>query len=256
VKIATFNVNNVNKRLPNLLAWLRSTKRDVVCLQELKAAQTEFPEAVLRKAGYSSAWVGQKTWNGVAILVRKSEIVVTRRALPGDAQDVQSRYIEAAVKGILIACIYAPNGNPQPGPKFDYKLGWLKRLNAHAGKLLKSGAPIAIAGDFNVVPTPLDIYPTKSWDKDALVQPQGRAAFAALFKKGWTDALRKCHPDEPMYTFWSYWRNRYERDAGLRIDRLLLSPVLRPRLGDAGVDRAIRDKPDPSDHAPAWIVLD
>jgi exodeoxyribonuclease-3 len=256
VKIATFNVNNVNKRLPNLLAWLKSSKPDVVCLQELKAAQGDFPEEPLRKAGYSAAWVGQKTWNGVAILARKSEVVVTRRALPGDAKDDQSRYIEAAVNGVIVACIYAPNGNPQPGPKFDYKLAWLKRLNVHAAKLRKSGAPAVIAGDFNVVPTPADIYPTKSWDKDALVQPEGRAAFAALLKKGWTDALRECHPDEPMYTFWSYWRNRYERDAGLRIDHLLLSPALRPRLKGAGVDRAVRGKADPSDHAPAWIVLE
>ncbi|MDB5620606.1 exodeoxyribonuclease III [Tardiphaga sp.] len=256
MKIATFNVNNVNKRLPSLLAWLRSTKPDVVCLQELKAAQAEFPETALRKAGYSSAWVGQKTWNGVAILARKSEIVVTRRTLPGDANDNQSRYLEAAVDGVLIACVYAPNGNPQPGPKFVYKMAWLKRLNAHAGKLLKSGAPMVIAGDFNVVPTPADIYPTKSWDKDALVQPEGRAAFAALLKKGWTDALRECHADEPMFTFWSYWRNRYERDAGLRIDHLLVSPALLPKLKDAGVDRAVRGKPDPSDHAPAWIVLE
>jgi exodeoxyribonuclease-3 len=199
--------------------------------------------------------VGQKTWNGVAILARKAEIVVTRTTLPGDAKDVQSRYIEAAVNGVLIACLYAPNGNPQPGPKFDYKLAWLKRLNGHAAKLLKSGAPVVIAGDFNVVPTPFDIYPTKSWDKDALVQPEGRAAYAALLKKGWSDALRECHPEAPMYTFWSYWRNRYERDAGLRIDHLLLSPALRPHLERAGVDRAIRGKPDPSDHAPAWIVL-
>jgi exodeoxyribonuclease-3 len=255
VKIATFNVNNVNKRLPSLLAWLRSSKPDVVCLQELKAAQTAFPEAPLRKAGYSAAWVGQKTWNGVAILAKRSEIVVTRRRLPGDAHDDQSRYIEAAVDGLLVACVYAPNGNPQPGPKFDYKLAWLKRLNAHAAKLLKSGAPTVIAGDFNVVPTPFDIYPTKSWDKDALVQPEGRAAFARLLKKGWTDALREIHPDEPMYTFWSYWRNRYKRDAGLRIDHLLLSPTLLPRLKKAGVDRPVRGQVDPSDHAPAWIAL-
>jgi exodeoxyribonuclease-3 len=255
VKIATFNVNNVNKRLPNLLAWLKSSKPDVVCLQELKAAQSDFPEGALGKAGYAAEWVGQKTWNGVAILSRKSEIVVTRRSLPGDARDNQSRYIEAAIGGVLVACVYAPNGNPQPGPKFDYKLAWLKRLNTHAGKLLKSGAPAVIAGDFNVVPTPNDIYPTKSWDKDALVQPEGRAAFAKLLKQGWADALRERHPDEPMYTFWSYWRSRFERDAGLRIDHLLLSPALRPRLQNAGVDRAVRGKSDPSDHAPAWIAL-
>jgi len=255
VKIATFNVNNINKRLPNLLAWLKSSKPDVACLQELKAANSEFPESALRKAGYFAEWVGQKTWNGVAILARESKIVVTRRRLPGDESDDQSRYIEAAVDGVLVGCVYAPNGNPQPGPKFDYKLAWLKRLNAHAGKLLKSGAPAVIAGDFNIVPTPFDIYPTKSWDKDALVQPESRAAFGKLLKKGWIDALREQHPDEPMYTFWSYWRNRYERDAGLRIDHLLLSPALRPRLEQAGVDRKVRGKSDPSDHAPAWIVL-
>jgi exodeoxyribonuclease-3 len=175
--------------------------------------------------------------------------------LPGDESDDQSRYIEAAVDGLLVGCVYGPNGNPQPGPKFEYKLTWLKRLNAHAGKLLKSGAPAVIAGDFNIVPTPFDIYPTKSWDKDALVQPESRAAFGKLLKKGWIDALREQHPDEPMYTFWSYWRNRYERDAGLRIDHLLLSPALRPRLEQAGVDRKVRGKSDPSDHAPAWIVL-
>jgi exodeoxyribonuclease-3 len=255
VKIATFNVNNINKRLPNLLAWLKSAKPDIVCLQELKAAQADFPEPALRKAGYASEWVGQKTWNGVAILAKKREIVVTRRRLPGDAGDEQSRYIEAAVGGVLVACLYAPNGNPQPGPKFDYKLAWLKRLNAHAGKLLKSGAPVVIAGDFNVVPTAFDIYPTKSWDRDALVQPKARATFAKLLTNGWTDALRASHPDEPMFTFWSYWRQRYERDAGLRIDHLLLSPTLRDRLAGAGVDRTVRGEPDPSDHAPAWIVL-
>jgi exodeoxyribonuclease-3 len=256
VKIATFNVNNVNKRLPNLLAWLKSSKPDAVCLQELKAAQSDFPEAALRKAGYAAEWVGQKTWNGVAIIARDAEIIVTRRKLPGDSDDDQSRYIEAAIDGVLVACVYAPNGNPQPGPKFDYKLAWLKRLNAHAGKLLKSRAPVVIAGDFNVVPTLADIYPTKSWDRDALVQPEVRALFAKLLKKGWADALRELHPDEPMYTFWSYWRNRYERDAGLRIDHLLLSPALRPLLVDAGVDRKVRGRTDPSDHAPAWITLE
>ncbi|WP_441244566.1 exodeoxyribonuclease III [Tardiphaga sp. 768_D3_N2_1] len=256
MKIATFNVNNVNKHLPNLLAWLKSSKPDIACLQELKASQSEFPEVALRKAGYSAAWVGQRAWNGVAILARKkSDIIVTRRRLPGDPNDDQSRYLEAAVSGVLVACVYAPNGNPQPGPKFDYKLAWLKRLNTHTAKLMKSGAPAVVAGDFNVVPTPSDIYPTKSWNKDALVQPQARAAFAKLLKNGWADALREAYPDEPMYTFWSYWRNRFDRDAGLRIDHLLLSPTLRQRLVSAGVDRAIRGKPDPSDHAPAWIVL-
>lgn len=255
MKIATFNVNNVNKRLPNLVAWLKATKPDIVCLQELRGAQADFPDAAFHNAGYSAAWVGEKMWNGVAILARGSDIIVTRTRLPGDPKDVQSRYIEAAVDGVLVACVYAPNGNPQPGPKFDYKLAWLKRLNSHVAKLMKSGAPVVIAGDFNIVPTPFDIYQTKSWDNDALVQPEGRAIFAKLLRSGWSDALRELHPNEPLYTFWSYWRNRYERDAGLRIDHLLLSPALRPRLLKAGVDRTVRGKPDPSDHAPAWVTL-
>lgn len=256
MKIATFNINNVNKRLPNLLAWLRSAKPDVVCLQELKATQTDFPEDVLRKAGYSSAWVGQKSWNGVAILARRAEIVVTRKRLPGDPKDTEARYIEAAVSGIIIASLYAPNGNPQPGPKFDTKLAWLKRLNRHAAKLLKSGAPVVLAGDYNVVPTAADIYPTKSWNKDALVQPEPRALFAALLKQGWTDALRAMHPDDAPYTFWTYWRARFEQDKGLRLDHLLLDPTLAKRLKRAGVDRKMRAAQDASDHAPAWIVLD
>ncbi len=256
MKIATFNINNVNKRLPNLIAWLKSSKPDVVCLQELKADQADFPEAALSTAGYSAAWIGQRTWNGVAILSRGPEILVTRRRLPGDRKDEQSRYIEAVVNGVVVACLYAPNGNPRPGPKFDYKLAWLKRLNRHANSLRKTGAPIVLAGDFNIVPTPFDIYPTKSWDKDALVQPEGRKLFADLLAKGWTDALRKMHPKKAPYTFWTYWRGRFERDAGLRIDHLLLDPQLAARLRKAGVDRTVRGKADASDHAPAWIVLD
>lgn len=255
MKIATFNINNVNKRLPNLLAWLKSTKPDIVCLQELKSSQDDFPEAVLLKAGYSAAWVGQKTWNGVAILARRSEIVVTRTRLPGDPHDIQARYIEAAVKGIIVGCLYAPNGNPQPGPKFDYKLAWLKRLNKHAAQLLASGMPVVLAGDFNAVPGAADIYPTKSWDKDALVHPAARKLYAALLKQGWTDALQTLHPDQPPYTFWSYWRNRFERDAGLRIDHLLLDPSLAARLRRGGVDREIRGAAEASDHAPAQITL-
>ncbi len=255
MKIATFNVNNVNKRLPNLLAWLRRAAPDVVCLQELKAAQRDFPEEALTRAGYRCAWVGQKTWNGVAILSRAGEPVVTQTALPGDPADTQSRYIEAAVNGVLIASIYAPNGNPQPGPKFDYKLAWLARLARHSRKLLKSGAPVVLAGDYNVVPTPFDIYPTKSWDDDALVQPESRAAFAKIVKLGWTDAIRTMHPDAPMFTFWHYMRNRWARDAGLRLDHLLLSPALAKRLKNAGVDRWVRGEGNASDHAPAWIEL-
>lgn len=255
MKIATFNVNNINKRLPNLLAWLRQATPDVVCLQELKAAQRDFPEAALARAGYASAWVGQKTWNGVAILTRGAEPVVTRTSLPGDPEDTQSRYIEAAVNGVLIASLYAPNGNPQPGPKFAYKLAWLSRLARHARSLLKSGAPVVLAGDYNVVPTPFDIYPTKSWDDDALVQPESRAAFAKIVKQGWTDAIRELHPDEPMYTFWHYMRNRWSRDAGLRLDHLLLSEAAAKRLAGAGVDRAVRGRENASDHAPAWVEL-
>jgi exodeoxyribonuclease-3 len=255
LKVATFNINNVNKRLPNILAWLKSAKPDVVCLQELKAEQNEFPEKALRDAGYSAAWVGQKSWNGVAILAKKYPLVVTRTRLPGDPKDRQARYIEAAVAGTVIACVYSPNGNPQPGPKFDYKLASMKRLHRHAGTLLKSGAPVVIAGDFNVAPTSLDIYATKSWNKDALIQPESRQAYTKLVGQGWTDAIRGMHPDQRIYTFWTYWRDRFERDDGLRLDHLLLSPGLAPRLVKVGVDRAVRGQNAASDHAPVWIVV-
>jgi len=255
LKIATFNINNVNKRLPNLLAWLAAAKPDIVCLQELKAAQDAFPAAALREAGYEAVWAGEKTWNGVAILSRGSAPVVTQTRLPGDPADKQSRYIEAAVGGILIACIYLPNGNPQPGPKFDYKLAWFKRLHKHAAKLIKIDAPVIIAGDFNVVPDDNDIYPTRSWDKDALLQPESRAAYAKLLKQGWTDAIRALHPKEKIYTFWDYKRNRWPRNAGLRLDHLLLGPSVKARLKKAGVDKIERGREGASDHAPAWIVL-
>ena len=255
MKIATFNINNINKRLPNLIAWLRAAKPDVVCLQELKSTDADFPVGALRRAGYDAVWRGQKSWNGVAILARGMEPVLTRRALPGDREDDQSRYIEAAVNGILIGCLYAPNGNPQPGPKFDYKLAWLNRLIEHAAALKAEGVPVVLIGDYNVVPTERDIYPTKSYDKDALVQPQSRAAFARLLKQGWTDAIRTLHPDERIYTFWDYMRNRWPRDAGLRLDHILLSPDLAARLTACGVDRAVRGKPNASDHAPVWVEL-
>jgi exodeoxyribonuclease-3 len=254
MKIATYNVNNIRKRLPNLLEWLDAEKPDVACLQELKTEQDQFPLEALKAAGYHAVWKGQRTWNGVAILSR-SEPVLTRVGLPGDESDTQSRYIEAAIDGILVGCIYLPNGNPQPGPKFDYKLAWLDRLIDHARDLLDQRIPAILAGDFNVVPTPKDIYPTKSWDKDALVQPKSRAGFKRLVSQGWTDALRHLHPKEPMYTFWHYMRKRWERDAGLRIDHLLLSPKCAKRLKTAGVDRWVRGQPDASDHAPAWITL-
>jgi exodeoxyribonuclease-3 len=246
MKVATFNINNVNRRLPNLLRWLRGAKPDIVCLQELKAANDEFPVSAIEKAGYRAVWRGQKTWNGVAILSRKSEPVLIRAALAGGPRDQEARYIEAAISGVIVGCLYAPNGNPQPGPKFDYKLAWLKRLRTHSAEFLRQDLPVVLAGDYNVVPTPSDIYPTRSWDNDALIQPKSRAAFAALVAQGWTDAIRALHPDKPMYTFWDYKRNRWERDAGLRLDHLLLSPQLAPRLLKAGVDKKVRGEEAPA----------
>jgi exodeoxyribonuclease III len=255
MKIATFNINNINKRLANLLAWLRTAKPDVVCLQELKATDREFPQAALAKAGYSAVWRGQRSWNGVAILALGGEPIVTRTELPGGAGDDQARYIEAAVNGVLITSLYAPNGNPQPGPKFTYKLAWMDRLIAHAADLFAADVPVVLAGDFNVVPTDRDIYPTKSYDKDALLQPDSRARYARLLRQGWCDAIRMLHPDEPTYSYWSYLRNRWPRDAGLRIDHLLLSKQAARRLVAAGVDRDIRGNDNASDHAPVWIEL-
>lgn len=255
MKIATFNINNVNRRLPNLIDWLKRAKPDIVGLQELKCTDADFPAEALRRAGYHAVWRGQTTWNGVAILSRTGEPVVTRTALPGDPDDTQSRYVEAAVDGVLIGCLYLPNGNPQPGPKFDYKLKWFKRLSRHARKLLKAKVPVALIGDYNVAPTDIDIYPTRSWDNDALIQPQSRAAYARLVKQGWTDALREGRPGERIYTFWDYKRNRWPRDAGLRLDHLLLSPQLAKRLTAAGVDRADRGREGASDHAPVWCEL-
>ena len=255
MKIATFNINGVNRRLPNLLEWLGQAQPDIVCLQELKAAHDTFPIDAFRAAGYGAAWKGQKTWNGVAILARGADPVLTRDCLPGDPEDAQSRYIEAAVGGVLCASIYLPNGNPQPGPKFDYKLAWFERLIAHAAELFKAKLPVALAGDFNVVPTDRDIYSTRSWADDALLQPESRAAFARLLEQGWTDAIRKIHPKAPVYTFWDYMRRRWERDAGLRIDHILLNRKLARRLLDAGVDREVRGRAGASDHAPVWAVL-
>jgi exodeoxyribonuclease-3 len=255
MKIATFNINNINKRLANLLAYLRVAKPDVLCLQELKAADREFPKATIEKAGYGAVWRGEKSWNGVAILARDCEPVVTRTELPGDAGDRESRYIEAAVNGVLITSLYAPNGNPQPGPKFNYKLAWMDRLTAHAVELMTADVPVVLAGDYNVVPTDRDIYPTKSYDRDALLQPASRARYAEILRQGWRDAIRALHPDEPMYTYWSYLREHWRRDAGLRIDHLLLSPKAAKRLVRGGVDRAFRGKENASDHAPVWIEL-
>jgi exodeoxyribonuclease-3 len=255
MKIATFNINNVNRRLPNLLEWLRASAPDVVCLQELKATDASFPEAAIREAGYGAVWRGQRSWNGVAILAKDRQPILVREELPGDPRDTQSRYIEAAVNGVLIACIYLPNGNPQPGPKFDYKLAWFDRLIGYAAEIWATGVPAVLAGDYNVVPTDKDIYPTKSWAKDALLQPESRAAFQRLLDQGWTDAIRTLHPCEPMYTFWDYKRDRWRRDAGLRLDYLLLSAPLASQLVAAGVDREVRGQEASSDHAPAWIRL-
>jgi exodeoxyribonuclease III len=255
MKIATFNINNINKRLTNLLDWLRVAEPDVVCLQELKATDAEFPADAIRRAGYEAVWRGQKSWNGVAILARGTTPILTRSELPGNVRDAESRYIEAAVKGVIVSSLYAPNGNPQPGPKFNYKLAWLNRLAAHAADLYAADVPVVLAGDYNVVPTDRDIYPTKSWAKDALVQPESRAAFRRLLEQGWVDAIRELHPDAPMYTYWDYMRKRWERDGGLRIDFLLLSAQSAKRLKDAGVDREVRGAEGASDHAPAWVIL-
>jgi exodeoxyribonuclease-3 len=256
VRIATFNVNNVNKRLRNLLDWLAEEAPDAVCLQELKAAEADFPFAALAAAGYGAVWRGQRSWNGVAILARGGEPVLTCGALPGDSEDHEARYIEAAVGGVLIGCIYAPNGNPQPGPKFTRKLAWMARLEAHAAELLDTGLPVVLAGDYNVVPEPRDVYPTRSYDDNALVQPAPRAAYARLLAQGWTDGLRALFPGEPrLYTFWDYRRNRWERDGGMRLDHLLLSPAVAPRLVAAGVSRAVRGRENASDHAPVWVEL-
>ena len=254
MKIASFNINNINRRLPNLLAWLGEARPDVVCLQETKTADAEFPAGAIRKAGFHAVWRGETRWNGVAILARWAPIV-TRRELPGDPADTQCRYLEAAINGTLIASIYAPNGNPQPGTKFDAKLAWLKRLADHGSALHATGAPVVLAGDYNVVPTDADIYPTKSWDQDALLQPESRAAYQSLLGQGWIDAVRALYPSEPMYTFWDYMRNRWERDGGLRLDHLLLNPAAAERLEAAGVDRHVRGLEGASDHAPVWLTL-
>jgi exodeoxyribonuclease-3 len=255
MKIATYNVNGINGRLPVLLRWLGEAQPDVVCLQELKAPQEKFPLSAIEDAGYHAIWHGQKSWNGVAILSRDSAPVETRRGLPGDPDDLHSRYIEAAVNGVLVAGLYLPNGNPRPGPKFDYKLAWFERLIAHAAELMASGMPVVIAGDFNVMPTERDVYKPERWLDDALFAPEVRAAFFRLLDQGWLDALRSRHPDDTIYTFWDYFRNAYARNAGLRIDHLLLSPTLAPRLLDAQVDAHVRGWEKSSDHAPVWISL-
>ena len=255
MRIATYNVNGVNGRLPVLLRWLEETKPDVACLQELKAPQEKFPLNAIEQAGYHAIWHGQKSWNGVAILSRDPDIKEVRRVLPGDPDDLHSRYIEAIVNKVVIGCLYLPNGNPAPGPKYDYKLAWFKRLQEHAKTLLAHEVPVVLTGDYNVMPTELDVYKPERWGDDALFRPETRAAFRKLVDQGWTDAIRKLHPNETIYTFWDYFRNAYGRNAGLRIDHFLLSPQLVPRLQSCGVDMNVRGWEKSSDHAPVWIEI-
>ncbi|GLK80104.1 exodeoxyribonuclease III [Methylopila turkensis] len=254
MKHATFNVNGINGRLSVLLDWLEEARPDVVCLQELKAPQHKFPEAAIRDAGYGAVWLGQARWNGVAILAQDADPIETRHGLPG-LKDDQSRYIEAAVNGVLIGCLYLPNSNPAPGPRFDYKLDWFDRLDRHAAELIRADLPVALIGDFNVMPCELDVYKPERWVDDALYRPEARDAFHRLVAQGWTDAICKLHPDERIYTFWDYFRNAWGRNAGLRIDHLLLSPSLAARLESAGVDREARGREKASDHAPAWVEI-
>jgi exodeoxyribonuclease-3 len=255
MKLATYNVNGINGRLAVLLRWLKEAKPDIVCLQELKTVYEKFPEKAIRDAGYHAVWHGQKSWNGVAILSRKWEIQELRRVLPGDPADSHSRYIEGVVNNMVIGCLYLPNGNPYPGPKFEYKLRWFRRLNAHARKLLKHDVPVALIGDFNVMPTELDVYKPEKWVNDALFRKEIRAAFKRLTEQGWTDAIRKLYPNKKIYTFWDYFRNAYARDAGLRLDHFLLSQHLSRRLKSGGVDKHVRGWEKTSDHAPVWITL-
>ena len=255
MKIATFNVNGISSRMPILLRWLAESKPDVACLQELKATQDKFPETEIREAGYHAIWHGQKSWNGVAILARDTDPFEIRRVLPGDPEDEHSRYIEAEIRGIVVGCLYLPNGNPAPGPKFDYKLKWLQRLTKHSQDLLALNKPAILAGDYNVIPTEIDVYKPERWVKDALFLPEVREAYANIVAMGWTDALRTRHPGERIYTFWDYFRNNWGRDAGMRIDHLLLSSSLAPRLADAGVDRDPRGWAKPSDHTPVWAII-
>lgn len=255
MNIATYNVNGVNGRLPVLLRWLTEQNPEIVCLQELKSPDEKFPEKALLDIGYQAVWHGQKSWNGVAILSRVGQPGEIKRGLPGDPEDLHSRYIEAVIGDILVVCLYLPNGNPYPGPKFDYKLDWFKRLNKQAKKLISSKMPVVLAGDFNVMPTELDVYKPERWVNDALFRTEVRTAYKQLIDQGWTDSLRKLYPDQVIYTFWDYFRNAYARNAGLRIDHLLLNPTLSKRLVSAGVNREVRGWEKTSDHAPVWIQL-
>jgi len=256
MRIATYNVNGINGRLSVLLRWLDQTQPDVACLQELKCPDERFPRLAIEQAGYGAIWHGQKSWNGVAILARDCDPIETRRGLPGDPDDSHSRYIEAAISGVIVGCLYLPNGNPRPGPKFDYKMRWIERFEAVAGDLVKLKAPVVLAGDYNIIPTDADVYKPERWLDDALFAPEAKAAYARILKQGWVDALRKFYPAERIYTFWKYWRGAFERDAGLRIDHLLVNRAAAGRLRGAGVDREARSWDKTSDHAPVWIDLE
>jgi exodeoxyribonuclease-3 len=254
--IATYNVNGINGRLPVLLRWLEESRPDIVCLQELKAPDEKFPEQALLNTGYKAIWHGQKSWNGVAILAKSQlEINEVGKGLAGDPEDSQSRYIQAMVNGILIVCLYFPNGNPAPGPKFDYKLSWTKRLIAKAGKLIKLKVPVILIGDYNIVPTELDAHKPESWVKDAVFFPEARELFQKLLKQGWIDSIRVLYPGTKIFTYWDYFRNAFNRDAGIRMDHLLLSPNLKKRLKKGGVHREVRGWEKTSDHAPVWIEI-
>jgi exodeoxyribonuclease-3 len=255
MRIGTYNVNGVNGRLPVLLRWLETAKPDIACLQELKAPDEKFPRLAIENAGYGAIWHGQKSWNGVAILAQGREPVETCRGLAGDPDDSHSRYIEAAIGGMIVGCLYLPNGNPRPGPKFDYKMRWIARFEQRATELAAIDAPVILAGDYNIIPTDADVYAPERWRDDALFAPEAKEAYRRLLDQGWTDALRERYPDERIYTFWKYYRNAFARDAGLRIDHLLLNKKASLRLKAAGVDREVRSWDKTSDHAPAWIEL-
>jgi len=254
LKIATFNVNGVNGRLPRLLEWLAERRPDVACLQEIKTGDATFPATAIEAAGYRAVWHGQRAHHGVAILARGIAPIEVRRGLPGAPDDAQARYLEADALGLRIASVYLPNGNPQPGPKFDYKLAWFERLIAHARTLIDSGRDVVLAGDFNVVPTDGDIYNAWLWRFDAVVQPETRALHERLLTQGWIDATRRLHPTARVYTFWVN-DNAFRRNAGFRMDFLLLTPALATRLVRAEVDAEQRGSERPSDHAPVWIEL-
>ena len=255
MKIVTYNINGIKARLPRLLEYLAEEQPDVVCLQELKTSDETFPEADIRAAGYGVVWHGQKSWNGVAVLARGSDPVERQRGLDGEPDDEHSRYLEVEIGDLIIASIYLPNGNPRPGPKFDYKLRWIDRLAARARVLLAEERAVVLAGDYNVIPNDDDTYSVRAMQEDALMQPESRGGFRALVAQGWTDALRTRHPGGGVWTFWDYQAGAWQRDAGFRIDHLLMSPMAADRLIDSGVDKTYRGREKASDHAPTWVTL-